>query len=224
VAHRIGYPQAVDQALNSAAHALLLQRAWEPALENITPALAIAHQQGFHMRDAMARVMQGWALSLRGAGREALAQLAAAVADYRATGARAWQTNFLALLAQAHCSAGLVTDGLQTISEARELSMNQAEHWWDAELSRIEGDLHLASPGSRDGRAEQSYRNAIDTARRQQARSWELRAATCLARLLGEQGRRSEARDLLFPVYGWFTEGFDTADLKDAKALLEELA
>ena len=151
------------------------------------------------MRDAQARVMQGWALSLQGEVCEALAQLAAAVTDYRATGARAWQTNFLALLAQAQCSAGLVSDGLQTIGEARALSVNQAEYWWDAELSRIEGDLQLASSGSQDGRAEEYYRNAMETARRQQARSWELRAATSLARLLANQGRRAEARELLGP-------------------------
>ena len=175
------------------------------------------------MRDAMARVMQGWALSLRGAGHEALTHLSAAVKDYRATGARAWQTYFLALLARAYCNAGLVTEGLQTVGEACGLSMNQAEHWWDAELSRIEGDLHVASSGSQDARAEECYRNAIETALRQQARSWELRAATSLARLLGNQGRRAEAHELLAPIYGWFTEGFDTADLKEAKALLAEL-
>jgi predicted ATPase/class 3 adenylate cyclase len=222
-ARRIDYPQEVEHALSSNAYSLLLQRAWEPAVESIAPALGIAHQQGFYMRDAIARIMQGWALSLQGASHEAVVQLAAAVSDYRATGARAWQTNFLALLAQAHCSAGLVAEGLQTIGEARGLSINHAEHWWDAELSRIEGDLQLASSGSQGGHAEECYRNAIETAQRQQARSWELRAATSLAHLLGNQGRRAEAQELLAPIYGWFTEGFDTADLKEAKALLGEL-
>ncbi|HEY1431876.1 MAG TPA: AAA family ATPase [Stellaceae bacterium] len=151
VARRIGHPQSIDQALNSAAHACLLARDPESAQGYIEAALAIAREQGFHMRDAMARVMHGWALSLQGEGRRALAELAAAVADYRATGARAWRTNFLALLAQAYCSVGFVAEGLQTIAEARGLSMNQAEHWWDAELSRIEGDLHRGLPASQDG-------------------------------------------------------------------------
>jgi len=97
----------------------------------------------------------------------------------------------------------------------------QDEYWWYAELHRLEGDLLLAA-AEPDG-AGQCYLNALATASKQQARSWELRAATSLARLWGQQGRRVEARDLLAPVYGWFTEGFETADLKEAKMLLNEL-
>ena len=120
--------------------------------------------------------------------------------------------------------AGLIPQGLHTIAEARELSAIQAEHWWDAELHRIEGDLVLAQTGAQDGRAETCYRSAIDTARQQQAKSWELRAVMSLARLWGEQGRRADARELLAPVYDRFTEGFDTPDLLEANALLDELA
>ena len=108
-----------------------------------------------------------------------------------------------------------VTEGLATIEAT-------GERWWEAELQRLRGILLLAR---RDvSGAEATLRQAIDLARSQQAKSLELRAATSLARLCGEQGRRGEGSDLLSPIYGWFTEGFDTADLEEAKALLEELA
>ena len=94
---------------------------------------------------------------------------------------------------------------------------------WEPEVHRLTGDLLLRRNPSAADRAEASYRRAIERARWQEAKSWELRAATSLARLWGEQGRQTEARELLAPVYGWFTEGFDTADLKDAEALFEEL-
>jgi predicted ATPase len=96
--------------------------------------------------------------------------------------------------------------------------------YYEAELHRLEGELRLRCDAADEQRAEASFRRALEIARAQKAKSWELRAATSLARLWGERGRRTEARDLLAPVYAWFTEGFDTADLKDAKALLAELA
>ena len=95
--------------------------------------------------------------------------------------------------------------------------------YYEAELRRLDGELRLRLDARDEQRAEASFRHALEIARQQQAKSWELRAATSLARLRAEQGRRSEARELLAPVYGSFTEGFDTADLKDAKALLDEL-
>jgi predicted ATPase len=124
------------------------------------------------------------------------------------------------LLADGYRRAGRITEGLSTIAEAQ---ASEGEKWWAAERHRIEGDLLLASAVSEEDRAEQSYRSAMETARQQQAKSWELRACRSLADLMCRQGRTAEARDLLAPVYGWFTEGFDTADLKEAKALLDEL-
>ena len=224
VARRIGYPQTIEQALNSAAHAYLLRRDPDPALALIEPAMEISREQRFRMRTAQLGVLKGWALSAQGNDRDALAVLSEAVPAYRATGAAAWQTNFLVLLANAYGRAGLVVEGLQAIGDARRLSTIQDEHWWAAELRRIEGGLRLDLAGTRDGSAERCYRQAIEVARHQQAKSWELRAATSLARLRGEQGRRTEARDLLAPVYGWFTEGLDTADVIDAAKLLAELA
>jgi predicted ATPase len=142
------------------------------------------------------------------------------VVEYRATGARgAFLTAFLARLAEGYYRIGKLAEAQEVVTDARK---EESLHWWRADLYRLEGDLSLlmAEPGAR---AEQCYHEAIKTARVQQAKSWELRAATSLARLWRDQGKRAEARELLAPVYGWFTEGFDTADLKEAKALLEEL-
>jgi predicted ATPase len=113
---------------------------------------------------------------------------------------------------------------LRLIAEALDRVAQTGVVYYEPELHRLEGELRLCLDQADRQRAETSFRQALETARQQQAKSWELRAATSLARLWSEQSRRSEARDLLAPIYGWFTEGFDTADLKDAKALLDALA
>ncbi len=129
----------------------------------------------------------------------------------------------LNVLAEALGNAGQVEEGLAVAAEAQAFVAGTGERFAEAEVSRIKGDLLLAHPTPDPAHAEAAFREALDVARRQSARSWELRAATSLARLLRDQGRSDEARALLAPVYDWFTEGFDTADLKDAKALLDEL-
>ena len=112
-----------------------------------------------------------------------------------------------------------------TLSRLRNLAVEQQEErWWEAEVHRLRGVLLLRQPGTPQAEAEAWLQRALDVARRQEAKSLELRAATSLARLWQQQGKRQEAQDLLAPVYGWFTEGFDTADLQEAKALLEALA
>ena len=98
------------------------------------------------------------------------------------------------------------------------------ERWWEAEVNRVAGEIALKSPKPGAAKAEAYFERALAVARKQEAKSWELRAAMSMARLWRDQGKRDEARELLAPVYGWFTEGFDTLDLKEAKALLEELA
>ena len=130
----------------------------------------------------------------------------------------------LAVLAQAHGNAGQVEEGLAVTADAQAYVARNGERFSEAEIHRIHGDLLLALPTPAPARAEAAFRKALEIARSQQARALELRAATSLARLCGAQGRRGEARALLQPVYAWFTEGFDTADLEDARALLEELA
>ena len=140
---------------------------------------------------------------------------------YRATGAEAAMPHFITYLTKAYEIAGQIDDGLALLDETLQTIERTGERWVEAELYRHKGQLLL-----RQGHAvaaEELYRKALSIAREQEAKLWELRAAVSLTRLRRDQGRRAEARDLLAPVYGWFTEGFDTADLKEAKALLDEL-
>ena len=118
---------------------------------------------------------------------------------------------------------GRTEDGLQALAEAHTLVAQYEERWWEAEVCRLRGVLLLRQPGASQAEAEAWLQQALDVARRQEAKSLELRAAMSLSRLWQQQGKQAEARALLTPVYGWFTEGFDTADLQEAKALMEEL-
>jgi predicted ATPase len=138
----------------------------------------------------------------------------------RAEAALQW----LALLAEAYLEAGRIEEGISAVREALAEVEETAARYYDPELDRLEGELVLASNEPDEGGAKASFRKAIAIARAQQAKAFELRAALSLARLWRHQGRRDAARDLLAPVYGWFTEGFDTADLMDAKALLDKLS
>jgi predicted ATPase len=130
---------------------------------------------------------------------------------------------YLALLGDGYSKWGRAEEGLGCIATALARSAQSGEHSYDAELLRLRGEMLLAANPSASGEAEDSFRSAIDLARSQDAKSWELRATTSLARMLRDTGRRDEARAMLADVYKWFTEGFDTADLKDAKALLDGL-
>ncbi len=128
------------------------------------------------------------------------------------------------MLAEVCAHLGHTEDGLQALAEAHTLVEQHEERWWEAEICRLRGVLLLRQPGTPQEEAETWLQRALDVARRQEAKSLELRAAMSLARLWQQQGKRAEARTLLTPIYGWFTEGFDTADLQEAKTLLEELA
>ena len=146
------------------------------------------------------------------------------LADYRATGSELARTFFLAELAELYGQAGHAEEGLTVLAEAQTQVRTTEEHWHDAELYRLTGELTLQQLPDGVGEAEACFHQALDVSRQQEAKSLELRAATSLARLWQSQGKLQEAYDLLAPVYKWFTEGFDTADLKDAKSLLNELA
>jgi predicted ATPase len=124
----------------------------------------------------------------------------------------------------AYAELGQIDDALRCIDDAIEKVERRKEKWCEAEVHRIAGEIALKSPTPDPTKAESYFERALAVARRQQAKSWELRAAMSMARLWRDQGKRDEARDLLAPVYGWFTEGFDTRDLKEAKALLDEFA
>ena len=153
---------------------------------------------------------------------EGISALRSGLTAYRATGAEAGIPHFNALLAEACELAGQIEDGLTLLDDALEFTERTGERWLAAELNRRKGQLLLRQGHSEA--AEELYRQALSIAREQEARLWELRATVSLARLSHDQIRRAAARDLLAPVYGWFTEGFGTPDLKEARALLDELA
>lgn len=145
-----------------------------------------------------------------------------ALAVRQAKGTIFLQPYYLTLLAQARADADEISAATELLSEALDRAENTGELWIEAELHRLKGELLLYCPDRADAQA--CFKQAIDIARAQSAKSWELRAATSLARLWRDQGERQKAHDLLAPVFGWFTEGFDTADLMGAKALLDQLA
>jgi predicted ATPase len=152
-----------------------------------------------------------------------LAQMRRGLTAYEDTGATLEQPYSLALLAEAYAHVGETEAGLTVLAEALALVAKRGDCWCEAELHRLHGELLLALPPTHAPEVEACFQQALAIARQQAAKSWELRAATSLARLWQHQDKRQDASDLLAPIYGWFTEGFDTADLKDAKALLEAL-
>jgi len=186
--------------------------------------LALTTEEMLPFFRSHAIIFRGWALVEQGQCEEGIAQLREGLVAYRATGAELECSHWLALLAEAYRDIGRPEEGLRLIAEALDHVAQTGVVYYEAELYRLDAELRLRLDTPDEQRAEISLRRALETARQQQAKSWELRAATSLARLWGEHGRRAEARNLLAPVYGWFTEGFDTADLKDAKALLDQLA
>jgi predicted ATPase len=150
-------------------------------------------------------------------------QIIQGIMAWRATGAEVARPHFLALLAEAHGSIGEPEAGLTALAEALSLVDKTGERYYEAEIFRLKGELLLQQSSDNSTAAESCFQQAIATAQNQQAKSLELRGTTSLARLWQQQGKRQEAHDLLAPVYNWFTEGFDTADLKEAKALLDAL-
>jgi class 3 adenylate cyclase/predicted ATPase len=193
-------------------------------LDRANAALALATELGLRLHAGSAMALVGWALVRTAATEEGLARLRSGVDAIRALSARGWWSLLFPLLPGACFDVGRIEEGLSAVHEELvEVEETEARHY-EAELNRLEGELLLASKEPDESRAEASLRKAIEIALAQQAKSPELRAATSLARLWREQGKRDEARELLAPVYGWFTEGFDTLDLKQAKALLDELA
>jgi class 3 adenylate cyclase/predicted ATPase len=184
-------------------------------------ALAVEHALPFWT--GLASAMMGWVLCSAGQSRDGLGRIRDGLAVLETTGDKLLRPRCLSILAEALARGGEVDEGLAALDEAIAGYRGTGVDYWDSELRRLKGELILASDGSNADLTEACFREARQIAQSQKARSLELRAATSLARLLGERGRREEAVALLTPVYDWFTEGFETADLKDAKALLDEL-
>jgi predicted ATPase len=183
--------------------------------------IAVAIEQGFPYWRALGTAHRGWVRVENGDLAEGKSLLRIGSAAYRATGSEAWTPHIIALLAGACEIAGQIEEALILLDDASHIVERTGERWFAAELYRHKGQL-LRRQGH--PAAEELYSKALRIAQEQKAKLWELRASKSLARLRRDQGRLAEARDLLAPVYGWFTEGFDTPDLKEAKALLDELS
>ena len=240
LAGQVSHPFSLGYVLNVATRLHHYRRESQAVREQAEAVLALSTEQGFAQWLVVGNLAQGWALAQQDHGAEGIALIQQGLAAHQALGAKLYMPYYLALLAEAFGKMGQVQEGLRTLEEALDVVERTEERWYEAELYRLRGELLLNNDECRmmnDERrteeaksiqhaaeAEASFHTAIEVARQQEAKSLELRAAMSLARLWQSQGKTSQARNLLAPVYNWFTEGFGTADLKDAKALLEQLS
>jgi predicted ATPase len=190
----------------------------------VEASITLATEQGFPLWTARGAVLRGWALVQQGQTEEGIAQLHQGLTAFRAIGGGLARSYFLSLLAEAHGIMRQPEAGLTVLVEALTCAETTGVRWYESELYRLKGELLLQQASDNQAEAETCFQQAMAIAQNQQAKPFELRTATSLARLWQQQGKRQEAYDLLAPVYHWFTEGFDTTDLKEAKALLDELA
>ncbi len=224
LSRQLGHAHTLAHALWFAGLAAVFARDVATVYAHGNDCVAVASEHGFAYWAAQGRILQGWADAQEGEATTGIARIRDGLAAREASGSRVLTPFFLNLLAEALALAGKIEEGLAALDDAlAQLAVSGARSW-DAEIHRLRGELTGRLQHPDPAKAEDSFRTALAIAREQGTRGYELRAATSLARLWREQGRRSEARDLLAPLNGWFTEGFDTADLKEAKALLDELA
>ena len=184
----------------------------------------VADEKGALLWKASGMMFEGCVLASTGKSSEAIERLTAGSIGYQSTGATTFLTWFLSYLTRAYAELGQFNDAWRRIGEMMTAVQTTKESWCEADLHRIAGEIALKSPEPDAAKAEGYFERALAISRQQQAKSWELRAAMSMTRLWRDQGKVQQARQLLAPVYGWFTEGFETRDLKEAKALLEELA
>jgi class 3 adenylate cyclase/predicted ATPase len=231
LAHELAHPHTLAFALSVP---LVHQFRQEEAAvrEQAEALLTLSTEHGFAYRAAWAIILQGWVLAAQGHLEEGLVRMQEGLAAQRATGSEVVHPYFLALQAEIYGKMGQLEEGLAALAEASAMVQRTGEQWYEAELYRIKGELLLAQEGLRlqaEGlrekteEAEACFLKAIAIAQKQEAKSLELRAVMSLVRLWQQQGKQTEAHQMLSEIYGWFTEGFDTKDLKEAKALLEEL-
>jgi predicted ATPase len=201
LAHALPHPYSLAFAHSIAACVSQCRRNVPVVQEQAEGAVTLSTEQGFPLWAALGTCLRGWALAMQGQGEAGLAQVRQGIA----------------------ARLGHPEDGLQALAEAHTLVEQHEERMWEAEVSRLRGVLLLQQPGAPQVEAETWLQRALDVARRQAAKALELRSTMSLSRLWQQQGKRAAARALLAPIYGWFTEGFDTADLQEAKALLDAL-
>jgi predicted ATPase len=196
---------------------------YDTANAQVGELIALADRTGSLFWRRAAATRQGVLFAMTGKAVHAVEMITSAVAEHRSGGVKLSMPSALSMLARAHAEMGQHEKAWHSIGEAITAVETHKERIWEAEVHRIAGDITLMSPERDEVKAEAYFEGALAIARKQQAKSWELRAAMSMARLWLDQHKRQQAHDLLAPIYGWFTEGFDTLDLKEAKALLEQL-
>jgi predicted ATPase len=224
LAQQSTHPFSLGFAWSCAAWLHKLRREERAAQERAEAAISLATEQGFPYWRAHSSIHRGWALAQQGQAQQGIEQIHQGLTAWQATGAEGMRPYFLALLAEAYGTIGQPGAGLTVLAEALTLADKTGELWYEPEIYRLKGALLLQQSADNHAETQACFHRALDIARSQQAKSLELRAATSLSRLWQQQGKRNEARQLLAEVYSWFTEGFDTRDLREAKALLDELA
>ena len=224
----LDHPVSIALAQGHAASHYYLRRESRPALRAAEAAIHVSTEHGFPLWLALGSILRGWALTEQGQVEEGIVTMRSAWASWRATGAKMERPAIATILADVYGEQGQVAEGLTLIEEALDLMEETNERWWEAEAHRVKGQLLLVqSESASEGdlsQVEACFRRAIGVAQRQQAKVWELRATVDLSRVLQRQGRLEEARRGLSDIYGWFSEGFETPDLVEAKHLLKELA
>jgi class 3 adenylate cyclase/predicted ATPase len=222
-ARETGQAASLMFALHFTAVPLILCGNYSRATALAQELCALADEKDLPFWKVNGSLYQGSLFALTGDASNAVQMITSGIRAVRPTGVTAWMPRWLSYLAIAHANLGQIDDAWRSIGEAINTIETTKERWFEAETNRIAGEIALRSPAPHATKAQEHFARALAVARQQQAKSWELRAAISLARLWRDQGKPQQARELLAPVYGWFTEGFDTRDLKEAKALLEEL-
>ncbi len=224
LAQEVSHPPSLAAVLFYVAFIHGYRREAPATQECAEAAMALASAHGLPQWLTVGQLLRGWALAMQGQAEEGIAQMHPALAAWRAMGSGLAVSHYLVLLAEAYGRAGQAEEGLRLLAEALVHIDTTGEVYWAAEVYGLKGELLLRQAIPDEVQAETCLHQALDIARRQQTKAWELRAAISLSRLWQQQGKRDEAHELLAPVYGWFTEGFDTADLQEARTLLDELA
>ena len=224
-AREVNHAPTLMLALRDTSSTHALRGSYATASAQADELVTLADQKGALPWKVTGILIQGRLSALTGKAWDAVSMLTSGIAALRSMGQTLIVPTSLSHLAMAHAEVGQFDDAWRCIREAiMTAETSKVGGWWEAEFHRMAGEIALKSPPSDAAKAESYFERALSVARAQQAKSWELRAAMSMARLWRDQGRQDEARELLAPVYGWFTEGFDTLDLKEAKALLDALA
>ena len=222
-AREIGHAPTLMYALLLASMTHVICGNFAEANAIVDELIALSDETGSLFWGAWGVMQRGCVLALTGKASDAVQSITSGITAFRSTGSTQ-PGRYLSYLAEAHSELGQFDDAMRCVGEAMTLVETSKERWYEAEVNRIAGEIALLLPEPEVAKAEAYFERALEIARGQQAKSWELRAAMSMSRLWCVQGQRLQARDLLASVYGWFTEGFDTVDLKEARALLDELA